>query len=158
MKIFYVHHAGRKTTKSQSSALARLGVQDAKTIAKVFAKIKDQYPITAIYSSTFLRCKKTAEMIGKKLNVPIFEDARLNEFKSVANETWVDCQKRTMSLLKEIVFSHSPTDNVLCVTSGVNLTAFIAAAFNLQPDENLPFPIVPTCSPIGFEISKNNFQ
>lgn len=160
MKIFYVHHANRKVKgkPTQSDSITSLGVQDAKNMAKVFAHIKNRRNIVAIYSSTFLRCQKTAEIINKKLKVELHLDPRLNEFKSAGDESWSDCQRRILSLLKEIVFAHADNESVLCVTSGVNLTAFIDAAYNLPPSDDKPFPLVATCSPIGLEISKKNFE
>lgn len=160
MKIFYVHHANRKIKDkpSQNDTITKLGEEDAKIMSKIFEKMKNKFNIKAIYTSSFLRCKKTAQIINRKLNVPIYEDDRLNEFKSIEKETWTDCQKRVMSVLKEIVYKYDNSDTVICVTSGVNLTAFIVAAYNLKPDEYLPFPIVNTCTPIGFEISKDNFK
>ncbi len=160
MKIFYVHHANRKIDgePTQDDSLTKIGEKDAKNIAKTFEKLKDKYDIKAIYTSRFFRCKKTSQIINKKLNVPVYEDCRLDEFKSVVKETWAECQKRIISLLKEIVYKYNENDTVLCVTSGVNLTAFVVVAYNLQPDEFLPFPIVTSCSPIGFEISKNDFN
>ena len=44
-----------------------------------------------------------------------------------------------------------------CVTSEVNLTAFICAAYRIKPNSKLPFLIVSSCSPICFEINKENF-
>ncbi len=160
MKIFYVHHAERKIIgkPSQEDTLTEQGEKDAEIMSNAFVKLRDKMDIKAIYTSQFFRCKRTTQIINKKLKVPIYVDARLDEFKSVDNETWTDCQKRTISLIKEIVNKYDENDVVLCVTSGVNLTAFVAAAYKLQPNEQMPFPLVTTCSPIGFEISKTNFE
>ena len=49
-------------------------------------------------------------------------------------------------------------DTVICVTSGVNITAFIGLAYKIPASENMPFPWVPSCSPIGFEIDKSCFS
>ncbi len=160
MFLFYIHHGSRevKGGMNQSNDLTKLGVADVKITAKIFDKLKSKYNIKAIFTSPYLRCKKTAQIINKKLNVPVYEDDRLNEFRSVENEIWVDCQKRIMELLKEIVVKFGPNDTILCVTSGVNLAAFTNAAYNLKPNEKAIFPIVPMCSPIGFELSKENFE
>ena len=160
MKVFYVHHAMRKIDgkPTQEDSITRLGAKDAKTMAKMFADAKEEFNITAIYASRFLRCKQTAWIINNRLKVPIYYDDRLNEFRSFENETWEDCQKRTAQLLKEIVRDHKPSETVLCVTSGVNLTAFIAVAFKLKPSNDLPFSMVGSCSPVGFEITESNFE
>ena len=65
--------------------------------------------------------------------------------------------ERIMESIKDIVFKYDDRDTVICVTSGVNLTAFICAAYGIEPNSKLPFPLVPSCSPIGFEINKDNF-
>ena len=160
MKIFYIHHANREINgkPTQNDNITKLGEEDAKNMSKTLEKMKEKFNIKAIYTSPFLRCKKTAQIINENLEVPMFEDARLNEFKSIEQETWSDCQKRIISLIKEIVYKYDKNDTVLCVTSGVNLTAFIAAAYNLEPSEKFPFPLVATCSPIGFEITRDNFE
>lgn len=42
----------------------------------------NNYKIKAIIISTYKRCKHTAEIINKYLNVPIIEDSRFNECNS----------------------------------------------------------------------------
>lgn len=170
MKIFYVHHAQRNkgNPPTQNDDITRLGVRDAKFTAKLFSEAKQHgVNIVAIYSSNYFRCVKTANIINKKLNVPLIFEPRLNEFSNVHSavkggefkgETWEQCQQRIIDALKDIVNNHNNNDAVICVTSGVNITAFICAAFNIKPNNNLPYPWVPSCSPIGFEIDKNNFK
>ena len=117
--------------------------------------------IKAIYTSPFYRCKETARLINKHLNAPIIEDERLNECGSVyygkKKQSWKQCQKRIIEAIKDIVFKYDEKDTVICITSGVNLTAFICAAYKIKPSSKLPFPLVPSCSPIGFEINRDNF-
>ena len=163
MKIFYVHHALRNmgNPPSQEDGLKEVGVEDAEIVSKIFEEGKKHFDIKAIYTSSFFRCKETARIINKTLNVPIIEDGRLNEFGSFHNderkETWEECQKRIIEAIKDIVFKYDKKDTVLCVTSGVNLTAFISLAYKIEPNNNLPFPMVPSCSPLGFEITRNDF-
>lgn len=164
MKIFYVHHAERNkgNPPTQEDDITSLGIKDAKLTAKLFETAKNKgFNISAIYTSNYFRCVKTAKIINKKLNVPIILEPRFNEFKNIAKfsdgETWESCQQRILDAIKDIVIKHDNNDCVICVTSGVNITAFICAAFNIKPNGNLPFPIVPSCSPIGFEIDKNKF-
>ena len=85
MKIFYVHHALRAkgNPPSQDDGLKELGVQDAKIVAQIFEDYKQYLNIKAIYTSPYFRCKKTAEIINEKLNVPIFYEPRFNEFVGV---------------------------------------------------------------------------
>lgn len=165
MKIFYVHHALRDTGNppTQDDGLKELGIEDAKITSKIFENGTKYFDIKAIYTSPFFRCKETARIINENLNVEIIEDERFNEFGSVCyednkKETWEECQCRIMNAIKDIVFKYDEKDAILCVTSGVNLTAFINIAYNLKPSNAHPFPMVSSCSPIGFEINKNNFK
>ena len=163
MKIFYVHHALRNmgNPPTQEDGLKELGIKDASIVADILEEGKNYLNVKAIYTSPFYRCKETSRIINKHINAQIIEDDRLNEFGSVyykdRKETWEECQERIIQLIKDIVFKYDEKDTVVCVTSGVNLTAFICAAYKIKPDSNLPFPIVMSCSPIGFEISKDNF-
>lgn len=172
MKIFYVHHALRDigNPPSQTDDIKPLGVKDAKIVAEIFSEAnKNKQNIKAIYTSPYLRCLKTAQLINEKLNVPLITDDRLNEYTQVHklvngevikthNETWEQCQRRIIELLSEIINKFNDNDIVICVTSGVNITAFISVAYGVKPSNNLPYPLVPSCSPIGFEITKNNFK
>lgn len=163
MKIYYVHHALRDmgNPPTQEDGLKELGIEDAKITSKIFEESTKYLNIKAIYTSNFLRCKETARIINENLNVPVIEDARFNECGSVFHgnkrESWEECQIRIMEAIKDIVFKYDEKDAVLCVTSGVNLTAFINIAFNLSPSSKHPYPMVASCSPIGFEINRNNF-
>ena len=172
MRIIYVHHALRQVGNphSQDDKIQPLGIQDAETTAELLKMMSDKSKSTfkAIYTSPYYRCAKTAEIINKHINVPIYEEPRFNEFNKVFDviegnktitktESWVDCQIRIRNAIKDIVNQYDDRDTVICVTSGVNITAFISLAFKIQPNENLPFPLVPSCSPIGFDIDKNCF-
>lgn len=172
MKVFYIHHAERKfgTPPSQNDGITDTGKKEANVVAKLFLEAKDNgINIAAIYTSPYFRCKETAKIINKFINAPIFEDERLNEFVSERQavkyglpsdnvETWEHCQMRVISCIKDIVFKHTDDDIVVCVTSGVNLTAFISLAYKIKPGNNLPFPQVPSCSLIGFDITKESFD
>lgn len=172
MKIIYVHHALREigNPPTQDDKIQPLGLQDAETTAKLLKLMseKSNSKFKAIYTSPYYRCAKTAEIVNKYINLPIYEDSRLNEFNKVfeviengqsvtKTENWTECQTRIREAIKDIVFKHDDTDAVICVTSGVNITAFIGLAYKIPASENMPFPWVPSCSPIGFEIDKNCF-
>ena len=168
MKIFYVHHALRDkgNPPSQEDGILPLGKKGAKIVAEIFKEYKQYLNIKAIYTSPYFRCKETARIINKKLNVPIFDEPRFNEFNDVYAyikgdaknnaERWKGLQESIIEAIKEIVkkYEEDKNDAVICVTSGVNLTAFIDLAYGLNPSEQRPFPMVPSCSPIGFEITK----
>ena len=170
MKIIYVHHALREkgNPPSQNDKIQPLGLQDAEIVAELMKMMSEYSNIKAIYTSPYFRCAKTAEIINKHINVPIYEESRFNEFNKVFDiiegnktitktESWIDCQIRIRNVIKDIVNKYDDKDTVICVTSGVNITAFISLAFKIQPSENLPFPLVPSCSPIGFDIDKDCF-
>ncbi len=172
MKIIYVHHALRDlgNPPSQEDGILPLGMKDAEVTAEVLKSManKSKSNFKAIYTSPYFRCKKTAEIINKHINLPIYEEPRLNEFNKVfeviegglsltKTETWSECQTRIREAVKDIVFKYGDNDTVICVTSGVNITAFIGLAYKIPISEDMPFPWVPSCSPIGFEIDKNCF-
>lgn len=159
MLFIYVHHALRKRngSPSQEDGIEKLGVIDAKITAKILKTVvKQKNKISNIYCGSYIRYKKTANIINKQLNLPIIEDIRLNEFdKSIEN--WVQLQQRVLNFIQDVANSHDDNDCVICVTSGVNIISFILAAMNKKPYKDAPFIGVPSCSPIMFSISKENF-
>lgn len=172
MKIIYVHHALRDlgNPPSQEDGILPLGLKDAEITAELLKSMsnKSKSHFKAIYTSPYYRCKRTAEIINKHINLPIFEESRFNEFNNVFDavegnknitktETWSECQKRIREAIKDIVDKYDDNDAVICVTSGVNITAFIGLAYKIPISENMPFPWVPSCSPVGFEIDKSCF-
>lgn len=171
MKIIYVHHALRQkgNPPTQNDKIQPLGLKDAEVTAELMREISKSTSIKAIYTSPYYRCVKTAEILNKYLGVPVFEDNRFNEFNKsydvfengkvvTKTETWLDCQLRLRDAIWDIVKKYKENDTVICVTSGVNLTAFISLAYKIKPNENLPFPMVSSCSPVGFKIDKSCFD
>ncbi len=171
MKIFYVHHAQRNmgNSPSQNDKITKLGIKEAKVVGKLFLKLQKKMNIQAIYTSPYYRCLETAKIISKIIKVPVFLDERFNEFNNVHNavngkgfdekgETWIDCQLRIRKALHDIVDKYNEKDTVICVTSGVNISAFISLAYHVQISEKMPFPIVPACSPVGFDIDNSCFE
>ena len=82
MKIIYVHHAERNITKQhndkryrQLEDITKNGIKDAKLLSKIFKDKK----ITAIYTSTYIRCTHTAKILNRYNKVPIYYDERFNE-------------------------------------------------------------------------------
>lgn len=160
MNIIYCHHAQRNrgATPSQDDDITYLGEQDAKIFAEML-KVEQDVKVSKIYTSPFFRCKKTADIINEHINVPIVEDDRLNEFyKPTKNETWIDVHKRIRSILYEIVCNHDENDSVICVTSGTILACFASLAYKLEPTNDTPFIAPPSCAPILFQITKDNFN
>ena len=155
MKIIYCHHALRKRgeTLTQEDGIEDLGVEDANIVAQLLEKANKNGCIKAIYTSTYYRCTKTAEIINKIINVPVFEDARLNEFDS-KNESWVNLQTRIRQCIFDSMKKHAEEDTIVFVTSGVNVAPFISLAYGLDVSEKTPFIGVPSCSPLVFDIKK----
>ena len=161
MELIFVHHAMRKfgNPPSQDDRITRLGKKDARLVCKMLAlRQKKKHNIKAIYTSPFYRCDKTAKLINSKIKVPTIKEERLNEFRSNPNETWRDLQVRVRQAIQEIVERFDDGDCVVCVTSGVNIVAFMQLVFNLPPDDNAPFVQISSCSPLVFYINKDNFK
>lgn len=160
MKIIYVHHAQRLkgNPPGNNDDITKLGVKDSKLTAKLIEHFQQtSTPIKAIYTSPFLRCAKTAKILNKKLNVPIFEDDRLNEKGYIKNESWTDLQTRVRASIFDIVNKYNENDTVVCVTSGVNVAAFISIANKQAVSENAAYIGIMSCSPLIFTITKNHF-
>ena len=155
MKIIYIHHGARKLSNppTQNDDLTDIGYRDCELTAELLVNSKMVGTIKCIYTSPYFRCRKTAEIINKKLNVPIIDDDRLNEYVS-STEVWTNCQERLLNCIDDIIEKHNNDDIVICVTSGVNVGAFMLKAFGLSPSEKTPFLGVPSCSPIIFTFDK----
>ncbi len=133
--------------------MTKLGIQDAKICAKLLKLIDEKRKITAIISSNYNRCIKTAEIINSKIKVPIILDDRFNEFNP-KKENWTNFQKRNQNALNNVLRDYGDNDIIVFVTSGVNVTNFINLTYQLSPSSNAPFLCVPSCSPIMFEVKK----
>ena len=156
MKIIYCHHANRKKEKefSQNDDITLLGEKDANLVRELIETVNLKTPISAIYSSEFFRCTKTANIINKNMNLPIILDERLNEKNYKGEEEWKDCQERVKQALLDIIKNHNNTETVLVITSGVNISAFINLAYNLESSNNHPYLAISMCSPIMFDFDK----
>lgn len=148
MKILYVHHAERdrlnKSIERQFQDITKNGITEAELLAN---KLKN-FNITAIYTSPYLRCIHTAEIINKYNKVPIYEENRFNEMEN--SETWKEFQIRNMKAIDDIIKKHNDNDFIICVTSGVNLSAFIHYFTKLEPSNNNPLIQGITISPVLF--------
>lgn len=150
MKIIYCHHAERavdnRKARSQEDDITDNGFKDAQLVAEMLSNQK----ITAIYTSNFYRCKKTAQIINTKIEAPIFEEERFNEVGSVEGEDWKDCLTRNIDALNEIMLKYNDDATILCVASGVNLSAFVCWNLGLKPTRDIPFMGATNCAPIVF--------
>lgn len=156
MKIVYMHHAERdKSSAAEWGSFERtfdditeIGKKQAELLAQ---RLKNE-KISAIVSSPYLRCMHTAEIINKYHNLEIKEDCRFNEIQK--DEEWISLLKRNMEAIDEIVKSHSDDEIILCVTSGVNISAFICYTYNIVPSNDVPWSQACDISPVIFDIKK----
>lgn len=155
MKILYVHHADRNrdiNIPRQEQDITENGIKEAELLGE---KLKQVPNITAIYTSPYVRCRHTAEIINKYSKAPIYEDDRFNEMKN--GETWKELQERNMAAIDDIVHKYGEGDLIVCVTSGVNLSAFVYYFTGMKPDNNNPWIQGVTCSPVLFSTDNKVF-
>lgn len=89
MKMYFVRHGQSQSnqkgtvTGQNDSPLTEEGIEQAN---KTFLEISNDF--SEIYSSDLIRCRQTAEILNKKLNLPIQYDLRLRErhFGSLAGK------------------------------------------------------------------------
>jgi len=150
-----MHHAEREIGKNHGDQILRQleditenGKEEAEKLAEKFKG--NLQNIKYIYTSPYARCKHTAEIINKYLNVPIIEDERFNEMQR--GEEWKDLLKRNIDALDDIVNKHGNDDNVICITSGVNLSAFICYFYNIKPSNDVPWSQAINITPINFRV------
>ena len=155
MKIIYMHHAERNIGKNHNNPKLRqlediteLGIKEAELLAE---RLKNQ-SITAIVTSPYLRCKHTAEIINKNHNSPIIEDERFNEMNY--GEEWEKLLKRNMQAIDDIVNKYSDDDTIICITSGVNFSAFVCYFYKIAPTNDVPWSQAGDISPIIFTVGK----
>ena len=148
MKILYVHHAERdilnKKVERQQQDITKNGIKETELLGE---KLKNFNP-TAIYTSPYLRCMHTAEIINKYVNVPIYEENRFNEMKN--SETWCEFQIRNMSAIDDIITKYNDNDFIICISSGVNLSAFVHYFTKKEPSNDNPVIQAITISPVLF--------
>ena len=113
MKILYVHHAERDRTNKNIDRQLQDITENGITEANLLAEKLKQINITAIYTSPYLRCKKTAELINQHNNAPIYEENRFNEMKN--EETWKEFSIRNMNAIDDIIKKHNDNDIIICV-------------------------------------------
>ncbi len=155
MKIIYMHHAERKISKDHLNPVLRqleditdIGIQEAELLSKRLEKEN----ITAIVTSPYLRCVHTSEIINQYHNAPIIKDERLNEMEK--GEEWQTLLKRNMEAIDDIVNQYSDDDTIICMTSGVNISAFICYFYNIEPTNDVPWSQAGDISPIIFTKGK----
>lgn len=155
MQLLYVHHAERdrsnKNIDRQLQDITENGIKEAQLLAE---KLK-QINITAIYTSPYLRCTHTAKIINQYNNAPIYEDERFNEMKN--GETWKELQIRNMNAIDDIINKYNEDDFIICVSSGVNLSAFIYYFTKQKPSNDNPWIQAVTITPVLFSTNNTCF-
>ncbi len=153
MRIIYCHHAEREVNphklRSQADDITSNGFKDAQLVAEALSNQK----VTAIYTSDFYRCKKTAQILNQTFEVPVYEEPRFNEVGSVEGESWKACIERNIAAINDILTKYNDDATIICVTSGVNLSAFVCANLGLKPSDDFPFMGATNCAPIEFYFS-----
>ena len=159
MKIIYMHHAERDIGLNHNDPILRqeediteLGIKEANVLAEKY-KNKE---VTAIVTSPYKRCVHTAEIINKYLNVPIIYDDRFNEMGK--NEEWSNLLKRNMEAIDDITKKYHDDDTIICVTSGVNLSAFVCYFYGITPTNDVSWCQAGSISPVNFTIGKKNLD
>ena len=124
MKIVYVHHAernhGDKSVPRDEQDITEDGIKEAELLAKKVPLIN----VTKIYSSEHKRCIHTSNILNKNLNLDVKIDSRFNE--KTKEESWEEFINRNKEVIDDIISSSNSDDCILCITSGVNLSAFVA--------------------------------
>ena len=124
MKIIYVHHAERDYSNKDIDPQEQDITMDGITEAELLAKKIHLLGVTKIYSSEYKRCVHTANILNKNLGLEIILEKRFNEKEK--SETWEEFLNRNKAAIQDIVDSGEKTDVVLCISSGVNLSAFVS--------------------------------
>lgn len=156
MKIIYMHHAERdKSSLAEWGSLERTFddiTENGKKQAELLAERLKNEKISIVISSPYLRCMHTSEIINKYHNLKILKDDRFNEIQK--GEDYLSFLKRNMEAIDEIVKSYSDDDVILCVTSGINISAFICYTYNINPSNDLPYSQAIDLSPVIFNVKK----
>lgn len=158
MRIVFMHHAkkdnfGEENQKpgfrNQANRLSEDGIKELKVFREIYKK---NLSFSAIYVGEFKRYKLTADIININ-NAPIYIDKRLNESGSdeefygiivnsdnkkevFARHTEV-LRQRTHEFLNDIIKKHNNDENILCVSSGVNLGEFMSYFYGGDKKEGL---------------------
>jgi len=155
MKIIYMHHAERNITKNhndkdlrQLEDITERGIHEAEIVRD---RLKDQ-KIDAIVSSPYLRCMHTAQIINEYHNLEIIEDNRFNEKR--LDEEWKTFLERNMAAIDDIYHKFSDDSTIICVTSGVNLSAFVHYFYDIPPSNYAPWCQANGISPVNFSKGK----
>ena len=155
MKIIYMHHAERNIGPGHNDKdlrkledITERGIKEALIVAD---RLKNE-KIKAIISSPYLRCMHTADIINKYHHLDIIEDPRFNEKR--LEEDWVEFIKRNMEAIDDIYNKYDDDSIIICITSGINLSAFVCYFYNIKPTSYTPWCQANGISPVNFTKGK----
>ena len=74
-----------------------------------------------------------------------------------AGETWKEFSIRNMQAIDKIIKKHNDNDFIICVSSRVNLSAFVYYFGNIEPTNDSPRIQAVTTSPILFTTNNKVF-
>lgn len=156
MRLIYMHHAERNMSSNAEWGILERTFDDItdagkKRVEFLAERLKSE-KITAIITSLYLRCKRTAEIMNKYHNLKIIEDDRFNEIQR--EEEWENLLKRNMDAIDDIVNKYTDDSVIICVTSGVNISAFICYTYNITPSNDIPWSQAVDLLPVIFNIKK----
>lgn len=131
MRIFFVRH-GLTKQKAKKNWLVKKGRIQAGFLAKRLKRIK----FDKIYSSDLIRAKQTANIISKKLQIPVIFTSDLREFDEKIlfqkQKNWkkkdIGHLKRLRNFLNSISKEKEEDKNILLVAHGV-VNEFIISYF-----------------------------
>ena len=161
--------------------LTETGRQQAATAAQSLKSEK----VDAIYVSQFIRAKQTAEIIATELQLPVTEDARLNEFligpafegksydeyhasfptdnksmrfhqASPDGETWLDVRNRMFDWLHEIDAKHE--GKTIVVVTHADPILVVQWAANLWPESKISHEYPQPSFPIKIRFPASLFR
>ena len=171
MKIMLVRHG-----QGDEKHLTRLGRNQAKNVVSDL----EYEDITQIYSSPIPRAFQTAQIIAKKLHIPVIVDDRLTEREKLSpdmteeeqilyNENYLNpnfsmknpegCKEyieRIYSFLDEKIKKSNAEDNILIV--GHSSMSYILASyfFGIKKNKPLVWTRLGNCSKLCFEYNKKS--
>lgn len=143
MKIILVRHGESEKnvniTNNKDSPLTARGKKQVEHLAN---RLKE-YDISEIYSSNLVRAKQTAEIISKKIKIPIKEhfqelnEYEIKELKSRSFHLFNIRLKKLKKLLKIILKDKNKDKNIIIVAHGTANKIILGHLLNLKPSKRL---------------------
>ncbi len=151
MQIIYMHHAEREIGDDPiNDDITERGIKEALILRDRLVNKK----ISAIISSPYLRCRHTSEIIKGSKDIEIIYDERLNEKNKAESKS--EFLKRNIECIDEIISKYDNDACVICMTSGVNLTAFICYFYGVEVNDEISYSQAGAISPVIFTCNGSN--